>query len=91
MNDEKLSAALLSRVQKIRGQVEGIERMLHDDKYCIDVINQIHAARRALDKMALMLIENHLKTCVKNALTEKKNVQPIIEELTRTLDQFLKT
>ncbi len=90
MKNAEFSSILVSRVQKVRGQVEGIERMISADKYCIDIINQIHAARRALDRMALMLIENHVKTCVKDALTEKTNVQPIIEELTKTLDQFLK-
>lgn len=90
MKNAEFSSALLERVQKVRGQVEGVERMISADKYCIDVINQIHAARRALDRMALMLVENHVRTCVKNALTEKKNTEPMIEELTKTLDQFLK-
>lgn len=90
MKSVELNLSLRERIQRIRGQVEGVERMISADKYCIDIINQIHAARRALDRMALMLIENHVKTCVKTALTEKKNAEPMIEELTKTLDQFLK-
>ncbi len=90
MNNPELAEDLSKRSLKIVGQVQGIERMIGENKYCIDVINQIHAARRALDKMALMLIEDHVRTCVKKALTEKKNAQPIIEELTKAMDRLFR-
>jgi DNA-binding FrmR family transcriptional regulator len=90
MKDEKLTSALLSRIRKTRGQIEGVERMISADKYCIDIINQIHAARRALDAITLILIENHVSTCVKEGLTQKGKSKNLIEELTRTLNQYLK-
>jgi len=90
MKAEKLTSALLSRIQKIRGQIEGVERMISADKYCIDIINQIHASRRALDAIALILIENHVSTCVKEGLTQKGKSKNLIEELTHTLNQYLK-
>jgi len=85
------STSLVSRIRKVKGQVEGIERMLREEKYCIDIINQIHAVRRALDRVALLLIENHVKTCVKEKLTQKDQTNDIIEELVQTLDRYLKT
>lgn len=87
-NKEKTD--LEKRSRRIIGQIEGVSRMISDQKYCIDIVNQIHAARRALDKLGLIIIENHVKTCVKNKLTSKNGSKNIIEELTQTLDQFLR-
>jgi CsoR family transcriptional regulator, copper-sensing transcriptional repressor len=56
--------AVLKRVRRIEGQVRGIERMIEDDRYCIDVVTQITAAQAALDKVALKLLEDHAHHCV---------------------------
>lgn len=58
---------LLTRLRRVRGQVEGIERMVADDRYCIDVLTQISAAQAALDKVALGLLDDHTKSCVVDA------------------------
>ena len=58
---------LLARLRKIEGQVRGIERMVVDDRYCIDVLTQISAAQAALDKVALGLVDEHARSCVLGA------------------------
>ena len=58
---------LLKRLRRIRGQVGGVERMVEDERYCIDVLTQISAAQAALDKVALALLDDHTKHCVVEA------------------------
>jgi CsoR family transcriptional regulator, copper-sensing transcriptional repressor len=55
---------LLGRLRRIEGQVRGIEGMVEDDRYCIDVITQISAVQAALDKVALGLLDGHTRHCV---------------------------
>ena len=55
---------LLNRLRRIRGQVGGIERMVEEDRYCIDVLTQISAIQAALDKVALGLLDDHARHCV---------------------------
>jgi DNA-binding FrmR family transcriptional regulator len=55
---------LLTRLRRIEGQVRGIERMVEDDRYCIDILTQISAAQAALDKVALGLLDGHARSCV---------------------------
>ncbi len=58
---------LLARLRRIEGQVRGIERMVEDDRYCIDVLTQISAAQAALEKVALGLLDGHARECVLRA------------------------
>jgi DNA-binding FrmR family transcriptional regulator len=55
---------LLTRLRRIQGQVGGVERMVADDRYCIDVLTQISAVQAALDKVALGLLDDHAHHCV---------------------------
>jgi DNA-binding FrmR family transcriptional regulator len=55
---------LLARLKKIEGQIRGIEGMVAEDRYCIDILTQISAAQAALDKVALGLLDGHAHTCV---------------------------
>src|SRR5207237_4958733 len=55
---------LLARLRRIEGQIRGIEGMIEDDRYCIDILTQISAAQAALDKVALGLLDGHAHTCV---------------------------
>jgi CsoR family transcriptional regulator, copper-sensing transcriptional repressor len=57
----------LKRLRRIEGQVRGLQRMVEDDKYCIDVLTQISATNRALQSVALQLLEEHMGTCVVDA------------------------
>jgi DNA-binding FrmR family transcriptional regulator len=58
------------RLRRIEGQVRGIEKMVEDDRYCIDVLTQISAATKALQAVSLGLLDEHLKHCVADALTQ---------------------
>jgi DNA-binding FrmR family transcriptional regulator len=60
--------AHLRRLRRIEGQVRGLQRMVQDDKYCIDVLTQVAAATRALESFALSLLEQHLGHCVADAV-----------------------
>ena len=59
--------AYLKRLKRVEGQVRGIARMVEDDKYCIDVLTQVSAATKALQSVALGLLEEHLAHCVVEA------------------------
>ena len=60
----------LRRLRRIEGQVRGLQRMIDEDKYCIDIVTQVAAATKALQAVALGLIEEHLSHCVAQAITE---------------------
>jgi CsoR family transcriptional regulator, copper-sensing transcriptional repressor len=55
---------LLNRLRRIEGQVRGVERMVDEDRYCIDVVTQISAIQAALDKVALGLLDDHARHCI---------------------------
>jgi DNA-binding FrmR family transcriptional regulator len=59
---------LLNRLKSIEGHVRGIQRMVEDDTYCIDVIRQVHAVQKALESVSSLVLENHLNTCVTTAI-----------------------
>src|ERR687892_147607 len=62
---------LLKRLRRIEGQVRGIQGMVEDDRYCIDVLTQISAVQAALDKVALGLLDDHVHHCVMGAGTDR--------------------
>jgi DNA-binding FrmR family transcriptional regulator len=59
---------LAARLNRIEGQVRGISRMVAEDQYCIDILTQVNAAKAALDQVSLLLIEDHVKGCVVDAV-----------------------
>ena len=63
---------ITKRLRRVEGQVRGIEKMVDDDRYCIDVLTQISAAQAALDKVALQLMEDHAAHCVVGGPEELK-------------------
>lgn len=60
----------IARLRRIEGQVRGLQRLVESDTYCIDVLTQVSAAKRALDSFALALLEEHLGHCVAHAIGE---------------------
>jgi CsoR family transcriptional regulator, copper-sensing transcriptional repressor len=64
---------LITRLRRIGGQVSGIERMVDDDRYCIDVLTQIAAVQAALDKVALGLLDDHAHHCVIGAEADERD------------------
>jgi DNA-binding FrmR family transcriptional regulator len=80
--------AVLRRVHRIEGQVRGIEKMIDDDRYCIDVVTQITAVQAALDKVALELLEDHAQHCVIGAKAEQQGERT--EELMGAVRRLLR-
>jgi DNA-binding FrmR family transcriptional regulator len=78
----------LSRLGRIEGQVRGVARMVEDDRYCIDVINQVRAVRAALDKVEQEILHDHLQHCVAHAFHggDERERQVKIDELMEVLD-----
>ncbi len=72
--------AYLKRLRRIEGQVRGLEKMVEDDKYCIDILTQVSAATHALQSVALGLLDDHLSHCVAEAAAEGG---PVAEEKIR--------
>lgn len=88
---------LISRIKRIGGQVSGIERMLEDKRYCVDILNQIAAVRSALDALGVELITRHLETCVlgHGGESEHETAKPmtqeeLLNEVKTALSRFLK-
>ena len=69
-DDEKTK--LLSRLKRCEGQTRGIMRMVEEDKYCVDVMNQVAAVQGALAEVSKKLLSTHLDTCVRNAVEKGK-------------------
>ena len=62
--------AHITRLRRVEGQVRGLQRLVESDTYCIDVLTQVSAAKRALDSFALSLLEEHLAHCVADAIAQ---------------------
>ena len=66
--DNKHKQDVLARLKSVEGHLRGVERMVEEDVYCVDVIKQTLAVQKALDKINAMMLENHLNTCVTTAI-----------------------
>jgi DNA-binding FrmR family transcriptional regulator len=87
--DERVKKSQLARLGRIEGQVRGIARMVEEDRYCIDVINQVRAVRAALDKVEQEILYDHLQHCVAHAFHagSERDRQTKIDELIEVLDR----
>lgn len=81
-------AGILRRLRRIEGQVRGIQKMIEDDRYCPEVLTQIAAARAALDRVGLALLEDHTRGCVVDAVREG-SADGAVTELIEVLGKFL--
>ncbi len=79
----------LKRLKRIEGQVHGIQRMVEEGRYCIDILQQITAVRRALEQTALVVMRRHIDSCVSEAIRSKHG-ETKISELMDTMDRFLR-
>lgn len=82
-------ADTLERLKKVQGQIGGIIRMVEEGSYCIGIVNQISAVRGGLDKVMLMILEKHLKSCVSSAIKED-HPEEAIKELLHTIQRYIK-
>jgi CsoR family transcriptional regulator, copper-sensing transcriptional repressor len=84
--------AVLRRLARIEGQVRGLQRMVDDEAYCIDVLTQLAAVGRALDGVALKLLEGHTTHCVRDALEQGgSEADEKVGELMAAVDRFART
>ena len=95
--NEEARKKLKSRVNRIAGQVAGVQRMIDEDRYCVDVLHQIAAVRSALDSLGVELLTRHLESCVvgHGTGTEHPCAKPLtkdqlLAEVQAALSQFLK-
>lgn len=82
--------ALMSRLKRVEGQIRGLQRMVDEDTYCIDILTQISAAKSALHAVAVGLLEDHLRHCVVHAATEG-DVEPKIKEASAAVARLVKS
>jgi DNA-binding FrmR family transcriptional regulator len=85
--------ALVKRLHRIEGQVRGIERMVEDDRYCIDVLTQISAVSTALESLAFKILDDHVQHCVAGALAsgDEHEAQAKADELLEAVHRFART
>jgi DNA-binding FrmR family transcriptional regulator len=76
---------LLKRLARVEGQVRGVERMVEEDRYCIDVLTQIQAIQAALDRVALGLLDDHARNCVAGAPDEREKLDEMMDAVGRLL------
>ncbi len=84
MINERVEKECIARLNKVEGQVKGIEKMIKERRYCVDVVMQIAAAEAALHKVSEIILRNHLETCVTEAFKS-----PDEEERKRKVDELM--
>jgi DNA-binding FrmR family transcriptional regulator len=78
---------LRHRLARVEGQVRGVARMVEEDRYCIDVLTQINAVRAALDKIALGLLDDHVRHCLEGAARGDARTDELMAAVGRTLSR----
>ena len=87
---EKDIAKITARLKRIEGQMRGIQKMVEEGKYCVDILTQISSAIAATEKVGLMILRDHIKGCVRDSLGGR-NADERIDELVMVVERFLKT
>jgi DNA-binding FrmR family transcriptional regulator len=80
------------RLNRIEGQVRGINRMIEEDTYCIDVLTQVSAVTKALQSVAVGLLDEHVRHCVRNAVVDgdEARLETMITEATKAIERLVK-
>lgn len=78
------------RLNRISGQVNGINKMLDEERYCVDILTQVSALRAALDQLGLLLLTHHIEDCVYGEHHAYESQDEKVKELRTTLNRFLK-
>ncbi|MFN2203418.1 MAG: metal-sensitive transcriptional regulator [Caldilineaceae bacterium] len=86
--DDATKQAISQRLASSAGHIKGIERMVKEDAYCIDIIRQVQAVQAALAKVNTMVLDNHLRTCVTTAIQgdDQDEREAMLQELTSVFD-----
>ncbi|MEU5686763.1 metal-sensitive transcriptional regulator [Streptomyces venezuelae] len=82
----------LKRLRRIEGQIRGLQRMVEEDVYCIDILTQVSAGTKALQSFALQLLEEHLRHCVADAAVKGgTEIDAKVEEATKAIARMMRT
>lgn len=86
-------AAVLARLKRIEGQIRGLQRMVDEDSYCIDVLTQVSAATKALQSVAVQLMNDHLSHCVAHAVHsgDAAEADRIVVEAGKAIERLVKS
>ncbi len=87
IREDKLKAGLITRLNRVEGQIRGIKGMIERDEYCNDVLNQIAAVQAALDSASKLVLENHIRGCVVEKI--QAGDDKIIDEMLVTIGKLL--
>src|SRR5574344_968710 len=88
MRDSEEKKALITRLNRIEGQIRGISKMVENDEYCIDVLTQVSAAQAALTALARVMLDSHIHHCVVKGV--KEGDEAVLDELMATMQKFMK-
>jgi len=80
---------VLKRLRRIEGQIKGIQKMVDEDKQCVDILTQVAAARAAINKVGSLILQRYSKTCLQKILKEDSE-EAALEELLDTIQKFLR-
>ena len=81
----------LKRLRRIEGQVRGLQRLIDEDTYCIDILTQISAVTKALQSVAVGLVDQHVRHCVRDAAADDlERADALINEATRAIERLIK-
>ena len=75
----------IASINRIEGQIRGIAKMIEEEKYCIDILNQLKAAKSAISTIEGKILKTHLKNCLRNTLNSDVDFEEKVEELLKTL------
>ncbi|PRX19241.1 DNA-binding FrmR family transcriptional regulator [Orenia metallireducens] len=81
---------LITRLKRVEGQIRGIQNMIDDEKYCVEVLTQIAAVKGALNKVGMSILESHTHGCVKDAVDVGEEGDEVISELMDVIFKFTK-
>jgi len=86
-------AAILTRLRRVEGQIRGLQRLVDDDTYCIDVLTQVSAATSALQSIAVRLLDDHLRHCVAGAVRsdDPAEADRILAEANRAIERLVRS
>ena len=87
-HSEKVKSNLITRLNRIEGQIRGVKGMIDKDVYCDDVLNQIAAIQAALNSVGKLLLEGHMKSCVISRIEEGD--YEVIDEILKTMNKLMK-
>tara|TARA_B100000941_G_scaffold88218_1_gene61097 strand:- start:618 stop:881 length:264 start_codon:yes stop_codon:yes gene_type:complete len=77
----------IASLKRVEGQIRGIINMVNEEKYCVDILYQIKAAKSALVSIESKILENHIESCVKNSLKNKNDVDEKVSELLKLINK----